>query len=679
MKSATPWALIIALSTLQAWASDTLEELSLEELVNTEITSVSRKTQNLADVPAAAFVISSEDIRRSGALALPDVLRMVPGLQVAQIDSGRYAVSARGFNGRFANKLQVLIDGRSIYNPIFSGVIWEQDQIALEDIERIEVIRGPGAAMWGANAVNGVINIISKHSRNQQGRAVSFGVGTAGTASLYAREGGTLESGSTYKISYQGRHAEPSRAHRPDQSSHDRLNNSLLDARLDHNLDNGRDLTLWASVSRSDLGDLYSYPKISRTPPFFGTGSSQYAIEQLFHTENLMGRYRWLSASGIESSLQAALTHSGIDLENLFEEHRTTYDLEYQGRYPLGTHDLLWGLTHRSSNDRITTNPRYSSFNSPKDSQHASGIFIQDDWTLIQEYLRLGLGARIDQSERTGKTVSPNVTLMWTPGRSDTLWAKYARAPRIPSRAEQDVNIYSGIYQYGPIPILLHTQANKTGLTEERLEGLDIGYRKQFSPNFNIDLAGFRYHYRNLRTGKAANALPHLSNFPPLYAMEIDICGCLSGWVSGTELNADWLVMPAWRLQLSVTLLRMSMDSSSDPMVHTDSQNTDKGEPRKYASLRSQWNISGKQQFDAWLRASSGYYRLNVPYTDLIRINGYVTLDLRYSHKLSDSTEIFVSGRNLLGSRRLEFIPDYLPAATSDVRPSLYVGARLKF
>lgn len=167
MKHATLLTAILAAFAANAHATAAaIDDLSLEDLVKTDVTSVSRKTQSLADVAAAAFVISSEDIRRSGAQALPDVLRMAPGIEVAQIDSGRYAVSARGFNGRFANKLLVLVDGRSIYSPLFSGVVWELDPVPLEDIERIEIIRGAGAVMWGANAVNGAINIITRHSRS---------------------------------------------------------------------------------------------------------------------------------------------------------------------------------------------------------------------------------------------------------------------------------------------------------------------------------------------------------------------------------------------------------------------------------------------------------------------------------------------------------------------------------
>src|SRR5574343_810503 len=234
------------------------DDISLEDLTKTEVSSVSRRNQSLSNVPAAAFVITADDIRRSGALALPDGLRMVPGSQVGQVDSGRYAVTARGFNGRFANKLQVLIDGRSIYNPFFSGTVWEQDAIPLDDIERVEVIRGAGAAMWGVNAVNGVINIISKHSRSQQGNMASGGAGTKGLGQLYARSGGSTDTDTFWKLSVQGRHAEPSRQAANHQDSEDHLKNWLTDFRFERSLSAGSDISIWGNATHSSLGDIFS-------------------------------------------------------------------------------------------------------------------------------------------------------------------------------------------------------------------------------------------------------------------------------------------------------------------------------------------------------------------------------------------------------------------------------------
>ena len=678
MKFAAPWVATLAVCCAQAVASDALDELSLEELVKTEVTSVSRKAQNLADVPAAAFVISSEDIRRSGAQALPEVLRMVPGIQVAQIDSGRYAVSARGFNGRFANKLQVLVDGRSIYNPLFSGVLWEQDLIPLEDIERIEVIRGPGAAMWGVNAVNGVINIISRSARSQQGNSASISMGSRAQALLYVRHGAEIDENSHFKISYQGRHTEPSGQKNADGKNHDRLNSNLLDTRFDRNLGNGEDLTLWANFSRSDLGDQYYYPNLryenqNRNPLLL------YAVEEYLIGENLMGRYRWLGDSGTESHLQAAVTRSGVNVGQFFEERRDTFDLDYQGRLASSSHDLLWGASYRTTRDQVTTHPDYAALDPSQSSQQIAGIFLQDDWIVFPDKLKIGLGIRFDHSSRTGSNLSPNITAIWTPSLNDSLWAKYAKAPRIPARVEQDINIYTGIYKLGALPLLLRSKPGGKLLAEEKLEGLEIGYRRQFSQNFNMDFSAYRYRYSDLRSARYNNSLPYLSNFPPLLAIDFEICNCLSGYVTGLEIATEWLLTPAWRLQLSLSEMRVAMNQSVDRMAQQDGQNAEVAEPRHYATLRSLWNISRQHQLDFWLRAVAGFERVNVPYTDTIHVAGYVTLDAHYIQRINDGQEFFISGKNLLGRKRTEAIPDYLPAMASDVNRTLMLGTRFKF
>ena len=416
-----------AVGATEGWGADAIDDLSLEDLTKTEVTSVSRKSQSLSSVPAAAFVISAEDIARSGAQALPDVLRMVPGIEVAQIDNGRYAVTARGFNGRFANKLQVLVDGRSIYLPTFSGVMWEHDVIALNDIERIEVIRGPGAAIWGINAVNGVINIISKHSREQSGGLVETTLGTRGKASLYARYGGEIDEDTTWRISAQGREARQSDLFASDSASEDRLENNVLDMRFDRRLGGGSDLALWANAAQSTLGNLIRIP----VP---GTGVSELFSQQNDANQVLAGRYRWLTESGIESSVQLSLGTSSIELEKILHEDRQTYDLDYQGRYTFADHDLLWGLSHRTTSNTSQTSSGLISLRRGEFTQRSTGVFIQDDWMLIPEKLQFGMGVRWDTSNLGGGTFAPNATLIWTPSRVDTLWAKYARAPRQPAQ-----------------------------------------------------------------------------------------------------------------------------------------------------------------------------------------------------------------------------------------------------
>ena len=685
-----------------------LTELNLEDLIKADITSVSRRSQSLADVPAAAFVITAEDIRRSGAQALPDVLRMAPGIEVAQIDNGRYAVTARGFNGRFANKLQVLVDGRSIYHPIFSGVMWELDPIPLEDIERIEIIRGPGAVMWGANAVNGVINIISKPARHQGGSAVSATAGTHGNAELYARVGKTPNAETSWKLSFQGRRADPSRQYTVREDSEDSLRSAVVDFRFDRDLGPGNDLTVWVNASQSKMGDLWNAnPDLSVPGQLAFSGLT---LRQKLNSESLMARYRWLSDGGIESTLQGGLTHSGIDISNFFEETRNTVDIDYQGRYAFGRHDLLWGFSHRSSADDVAPHEPYINIAHPRFTHRNTGVFVHDDWTLAPDLLKLGFGVRWDHTSRNGNQVSPNATLLWTPTRGDTAWFKYARAPRTAARAEQDVSIFTGasVLQtaMGAIPLVSYVRPDENGLSAEKISGAELGYRKQFTPTLNADVTMYRYRYTGLRSGSLAGLFACNPMFPPIPGVIVDPLMCasvlqgafvlqqdlrttngLAAWSKGIELSADWLVTQDWRLQFSFATTRLSMDGTTDPAMQGDALIREKGSPRHMGSLRSQWNITSSQQLDLWLRGSAGFERNDM--TDLtpsatgapsfVRVPGYVTLDLRYGVRVNKDLEIALIGRNLIGARRIEYLADLLPTVATEIRPSWAVTARLKF
>ena len=705
-------AILAAFSAASHAAGDRLEEMSLEDLVKTDITSVARKSQSLADVPAAAFVITAEDIRRSGAQALPDVLRMAPGIQVAQIDNGRYAVTARSFNGRFANKLQVLVDGRSLYHPLFAGVTWELDPIPLEDIERIEIIRGAGAVMWGANAVNGVINIITRHTRNQAGAAVSVTAGSKGTADITARVGQAVSNSTHWKLSAQARHVEPSRQYVSGGDSVDRLNNAVVDFRLDHDLGAGRDLSVWATASRSKTTEQWN-----TQPDFSGPGLSVSAItpNQVLSSQSLTGRYRWLGDSGIESSFQASLNRSTIDIDNFVQESLTTVDLDYQGRLAIDRHDILWGINHRSTRDDMTTNEPYIAIDGRRRSQRDTGIFVHDDWTLLPERLKLGAGVRVAGTTGNGTNVSTNATLLWTPSRSDSLWLKYARAPRTSARAERDVSILAGAsvqqtaIPFPPftanIPVISYVNANGN-LAAEKSQGVELGYRKQISTNASADINVYRYRYTDLRSGRQTGmfgchpmfAMASITVDPikcayfgltglPVLFNEMQATNGLAAWNDGVEISADWLVVSGWRLQFSYSWSYLQADRSSNATTDADGKIMERAAPRHHVSLRSQWNITPSQQFDLWLRGTSGMDRLNlvdtVPSTTgaptFTRVPGYLTLDLRYAYRVNKDLEFALIGRNLIARHRLEYLSDYIPTAATEIAPTWLISSHWRF
>jgi iron complex outermembrane recepter protein len=662
---------ILPFSIATAAAAEPFEELSLEDLTKAEISSVSRRSQSVANVPAAAFVISAEDIRRSGAQALPDVLRMAPGIEVAQVDNGRYAVSARGFNGRFANKLQVLVDGRSIYSPFFSGTMWEHDPVALEDIERIEVIRGPGAAMWGANAVNGVINIITRHSASQTGGLVAPTIGTNGFGKIYGRFGKRVDDNTSWKLSFQGRRIDPSTQYASQQEGEDRLRNGLVDFRFDRNLEGGSNLTIWASAMKMSLGDLALIDPLLTPTPHLGLDR----LKQADDSQTLTGRYRWLMGA-VESSLQVSATQTHIEIENWFHEDRQTFDLDYQGRFSTGAHDLLWGLTHRTNRDEAVTAADVLTFSHRSFTQRGTGLFIQDDLTLIPERLQFGIGARWEQSTLGGTTFAPSATLMWTPSRASSLWAKLARAPRIPARAENHVSVASAFIPGFPA-VVIRSISPVDNLRPETMKSLELGYRAQLSSGLSASLTAYRQRYTDRVSGRAAGV--DMSMLPFFVFQDIDLCNCSGGWIDGVEFSTDWLVTPSWRLQLSLAGIRLDMDKALSPEAARDNLSQEHRTPKHFGSLRSQWNLSANQQFDAWLRGSAGFELPNAPYINTVRVSGYLTLDLRYAYRMNKNLELSLTGRNLVGPERFEYVGDYIPSIPVKVRPSLLLGLRLGF
>ena len=659
--------LLAFLSSTSLAAPDALEDISLEDLTKTEITSVSRRSQNLTQVPAAAFVITSEDIRRSGATALPDVLRMVPGIEVAQVDSGRYAVTARGFNGRFANKLQVLVDGRSIYSPIFSGVMWEHDPVALDDIERIEVIRGPGAAMWGANAVNGVINIITKHSAAESGGLLAPTLGTNSFGQLYGRYGGRIDDHTSWKLSFQGRRSDPSTQYATDSESNDWLKNGQVNFRFDRSMGNGSELTFWAGATKLKMGDLALVdPELLPAPHLVLA-----RLEQIDDSQMVGGRYRWLMGA-VESTVQLSASLEHVGITGWLNIDRQTYDFDYQGRTAVGQHDLLWGLSHRTSTDEMISATPVLTVTPARFTQRSTGLFIHDDWTLIPERLQFGVGARWEDSNLGGSTFAPSATLMWTPAKSHNLWAKIARAPRVPARAEYHVSVITTIVP--PLTLIRNLPPLGT-LKPETMDSLELGYRTQLAAGLNLNITAYRQHYRDRVSGEMVGFVP----FVPYFIQNVAICNCSAGWINGIELAADWFITPTWRLQFSLTSTRVDMDTALTPVAAADNATQEKRTPKYYGSLRSQWNLGANQQFDAWLRGSAGYDLVNSPFPNLIRVPGYLTLDLRYAYRVNRNLELSITGRNLAGPRRYEYVADYVPSAVTEISPSVLLGLRLGF
>ena len=506
-----------------------------------------------------------------------------------------------------------------------------------------------------------MINIISKQTRGQAGGAVSVTAGTQGNGNVYARIGGAPADGPSWKLSAQGRYAEPSRLHDPSKDSVDRYSSGVVDFRLDNELGGGRDLSIWANASRSVTTELWNTTPVFS--PMGGLRLTSTRPDQVLNNENLVGRYRWLSAAGVESSIQASIGRARLEIDDFAKEDHLVVDVDYQGRRAIGEHDLIWGLSHRSTRDDIDTHEPQVAVSGARTTIRQTGVFLHDDWTLLPERLKLGIGGRLDRATGNGTEASVNTSLLWTPTRSDSVWIKAARAPRFSSRGERDISILTGV---SLLPVL-SPAPGAPGMNVPVIGPMFAGFGIAFDP------AGCGYF-----------GLP--AGLPVMFNVN-RTANNLAGTSRGAELAVDWLVSPGWRLQLSHAWSKLDMDSETDPIAHAAAVTAERSSPRHYGSLRSQWNIASDRQFDVWLRGSSGIDRVKQINLDPAsggapayhRVSGYVTLDLRYAHRVNKDLELALVGRNLIARHRLEYISDFIPTAATEVAPSWAVTARWKF
>ncbi|MBI5937133.1 MAG: TonB-dependent receptor [Betaproteobacteria bacterium] len=649
-----------------------LGNFSLEELGNLQVTSVSRKEQRFNDTAAALFVITNEDIRRSGATSLPDVLRMVPGLQVGRIGNDRWAVSARGFAGRFANKLLVQVDGRSVYSPLFSGVFWEVQDMVLDDIERIEVIRGPGAALWGANAVNGIINIITKRSEDTQGVLAQVGAGTLETGFATLRYGGQVDADTQYRVYARGYDRGDTvdvRGTRVDNESVSRH----AGFRLDRRLDSDNRFTFSGDLHEVNSRDPIIQPSL--TPPYWTTLVDS-ASNRGGH---LLTRYDRTLGDGSQATLRAYV--EGSEIESITgTERRDTFDIDFQHRVLLSSrHDLVWGLNYRYSRDEITVPASAAVKFTPRNGHYRiASAFVHDEITLVPERLRLIAGAKLEHNSYTGMEPQPNLRLLWTPTSTSTVWGAWSRAVRTPARnsygTSVDVNVLppNSAVNPTPLPALLRYSNVGSALVSEKIEALEIGYRAQLGARLAMDLTAFANRYSDLATGGTDQSVPQVAMDPaPHLLVLIPGDNNLSARTKGVEASLDWRPLDRWRLQASYALLHSEFSlASMDPIRISDAQGQKGRAPENQFSLRSQFDLSPKHQFDLWLRHVS-----RVSYGD---IPAYTTLDARYGWRPSKNFDLSLVGQNLLDERHPEFAMDFNLGQLIEVPRGVFLRATWK-
>ena len=671
----------LALASAPILAED-LTDLSLEELLDVEVTSVGKKAQSLADAAAAVFVISNEDIRRSGATSIPEALRMAPGIEVKRLDANKWAVSARGFNGRFANKLLVLIDGRTVYSPNFSGVYWESQDVMLADIERIEVIRGPGATLWGANAVNGVINIISKSAADTQGGLAIAGVGTEERA-LGALRYGFEPAEDTYARAYVKYHERDALTTIDGDDGHDDWNIGQGGFRVDSALDSGDTVTVQGDFYRSNQRQQLLMPDPS-LPPYFSVPVDDRGSSTGW---NLLGR--WERALSVTSNLSAQLFYDHAERDEFYAgQSHDIIDFELQQQILIGKrHDLVWGLGYRSISDGFDSTP-YIAMIPESDQRNQWSGFVQDDITLIEDRLRLTLGTKLEQNEYTGFEVQPNLRLLWKPTERSTLWSAVSRALRTPSRIERAGDALALVIPPGaddqlgqlprsPLPIVINNKGSDD-YSSEKLTAYELGFRIFPSRRLSIDAALFYNDYDALRT--AGDEFP-LPTFSPNGYLIVDLPfgNEAKGHSYGFELAAELQATDWWRLPIAYSYLELDAEATGDSRDQTNVA-VARADPRQQLSLRSLMTPREDLDFDLWLRyADESYPDFGVGLYGTVQIPAYWELDLRLAWRPRPGIELSVVGQNLLSESHREGYQAVFGTIPVEVERGVYGAVRIDF
>ncbi len=435
-------------ATMWAQTSQNLPDvtaISLEDLMNLQVTSVSKRAQKLADAAAAIFVITQDDIRRSGAASIPEALRMVPGLEVARIDENKWAIGSRGFNGRFDNKLLVLIDGRSVYTPLFSGVYWNVQDVMLEDVDRIEVIRGPGATLWGANAVDGVINIITKSAKLTQGALVTAEGGNEEETAESARYGGKAGDNVYYRAYAKYSDWEPS-VDATGANGSDGWHTIRGGFRVDSNPSKADSLTVQGDLYRTNYGETLTIPTL--TAPY----STTFPNDGNYSGGNILGHWNH-AFSRSSTSLQMYFDNTNTVDNSLFRDHEGVYDIDFQHDLHVGeSQEFVWGLGYRSIQDSnvssftVSLQPNHSWLN------QFSG-FVQDEVSLFDRRLRVTLGSKFEHNDFTGFEVEPNIRFVGVISKNQSVWAAISRAVRTPALTEEGLRLDEAVVPPGTPPI----------------------------------------------------------------------------------------------------------------------------------------------------------------------------------------------------------------------------------
>jgi iron complex outermembrane receptor protein len=603
-----------------------LKKLSLEELVDTQITSASRRPEKLFQTSGAVDVITADDIERAGVTNIPDALRLGTEMQVAQVDGHSWAISTRGFNNTISNKLQVLMDGRSLYTPLFSGVFWDVQQTFLPDIEQIEIIRGPGATLWGANAVNGVINIRTKSADETQGFLLYGGGGFEQEGFEGLRYGGKIGSDTYYRayVIHQDSDGLPLQG----DSNEDDMHMTQGGFRIDSKIQPDDTITF--------QGDFYA-----------GNFNQLSTSDNKVDGENVLGR--WTRQFDTDSSLmlQAYYDRTYRLIPGTFEEERNTFDIELQHQFRYGEHYIVWGGNYRLSHDDIGNLGPTLAFIPDTDTEHLVSGYIQDEWHLIPDEFYLTAGSKFEYNSFSGFEIQPTGRFTWLPAANQTVWGAISRAVRTPTRIDQ--NLVAPNPAFAP-PFLV---ANPD-FESETLVAYELGYRIKPTDRLSFDLAGYFNDYSNLRSAE------------PLPGGKIKIENKLEGQTFGGSIAAKWRILDWWEVDGSIWGINEDIHKTAGGHDLNDAKG-EANDPSCSFIIHSQMDLPWNMRFDSYLRYVDD---LPHPHTD-----SYLTADLKLAWSARRNCELAIVGRNLFDQTH----PEFATVPTREVERSVYATVKWSY
>jgi len=598
-----------------------LFEMSLEELMEVKVTTVSKKEDTLFETPASITVISSEDIRRSGHQSIPEVLRMVPGIHVAKIDSNKWAITARGFNSLYAEKLLVMIDGRTVFTPLYSGVYWDVQDLMLEDVERIEVVRGPGGTLWGANAVNGIINIITKNAKDTQGNLFTAGTGTEEKGGSSLRHGGKLGENTYYRI-----YAKYFNRDEAVYGNGERANDGYDALREGFRID-------WNSLEDDHVtlqGDFYDGHSGQRVPLTVPPPGANFQADDNVTVRGWNMLTRWTRKYSDTSDISLQFYYDRTErYATQLGESRDTFDIDFQHRFQLAdNHNLIWGLGYRHTADN--THGSYTiSFDPSSRSDELFSGFVQDEIVIAEELLKLIVGTKVEKNDYTGYEVQPNARLLWTPDERNTVWASFARAVSTPSRTFADMTII-----YNSTPAMSFT--GSSNLKSQEVKSYELGYRVKPKDDLFFDFSLFYNEYDHVYTQE---------NNPTALARIYD--NKIYGETYGTEIAAHWRINEAWKLDGGYSFLRMQLHTENSSTDTATESKVERSSPRNMFHLNSQLNLRNNLEFNTTLYYVDSVFQHRIP--------SYVRLDMGLTWYATENMAFSLTGQNLLDRSHPEF------------------------